>query len=214
MNSLCYHELRISPKKVGGLGATQFSTHGARLACSAVARSAGNILLHKSVTRQQKSVSIRGNSRSRESTLIAATNNSSDGVPVPGAAAEAKSALLAAIEGTDRGIFGLTSARRKEIEELAKALAEQNRITEPMSDLCKVAGEWKLLYTTIQILGKSRTKLGLRSLVKLGDFVQRIDIDESRAFNEVDFHVSGLGMINGSSSPVSINQRRSHDYEL
>lgn len=42
----------------------------------------------------------------------------------------------------------------------------------------KVSGCWKLIYSTITILGSKRTKLGLRDFVNLGDFLQIIDIAE------------------------------------
>ena len=45
---------------------------------------------------------------------------------------------------------------------------------------CQVDGEWKLLYSTISILGSKRTKLGLRDFISLGDFVQAIDVDQVR----------------------------------
>lgn len=51
-----------------------------------------------------------------------------------------------------------------------------------MSDLVlcldQVKGEWKLLYSTISILGSKRTKLGLRDFINLGDFVQIIDVEQ------------------------------------
>lgn len=42
----------------------------------------------------------------------------------------------------------------------------------------QVKGEWRLLYSTISILGSKRTKLGLRDFITLGDFLQIIDIDQ------------------------------------
>jgi hypothetical protein len=42
----------------------------------------------------------------------------------------------------------------------------------------KVDGCWKLIYSTISILGKKRTKLGLRDFISLGDFLQIIDVKE------------------------------------
>ena len=44
--------------------------------------------------------------------------------------------------------------------------------------LVQVKGEWKLLYSTISILGSKRTKLGLRDFIALGDFLQIIDVDQ------------------------------------
>jgi hypothetical protein len=45
-----------------------------------------------------------------------------------------------------------------------------------------VEGEWKLLYSTISILGSKRTKLGLRDFIMLGDFIQVIDVKEVHFF--------------------------------
>lgn len=39
-----------------------------------------------------------------------------------------------------------------------------------------MGGKWKLIYSTITILGSKRTKLGLRDFITLGDFHQNIDI--------------------------------------
>lgn len=39
-------------------------------------------------------------------------------------------------------------------------------------------GCWKLIYSTISILGKKRTKLGLRYFISLGDFLQIIDVKQ------------------------------------
>lgn len=39
-------------------------------------------------------------------------------------------------------------------------------------------GCWRLVYSTISILGKKRTKLGLRDFISLGDFFQMIDVKE------------------------------------
>ena len=43
-----------------------------------------------------------------------------------------------------------------------------------------------------------KTKLGLREFVRLGDFVQRIDVAASLAVNEVTFVVAGLGALRGA----------------
>lgn len=67
---------------------------------------------------------------------------------------------------------------------IASLLAEleyQSRVAAPIDDLACVAGDWRLLYSTIRITGVKRTKLGLREFVKLGEFVQRIDAEQSLA---------------------------------
>jgi hypothetical protein len=48
-----------------------------------------------------------------------------------------------------------------------------------------VKGEWKLVYSTISILGSKRTKLGLRDFIALGDFVQIIDVDQVGLCTEI-----------------------------
>lgn len=108
-----------------------------------------------------------------------------------------KEALRTAIEPTERGIFGCQKAERAQIAELIEQLEALNPVPAPMESLEKVEGEWRLLYTTVQILGAKRTKLGLRSFVNLGDFVQRIDLEGKLAVNEVAFNVAGLGAIEG-----------------
>lgn len=108
--------------------------------------------------------------------------------------------------GVNRGIFGVTSAKKSEIEGLVKLLESQNPTLDPTTSLDKVttnlilsnehvsflsaklmipslwyfllevAGCWKVLFTTITILGSKRTKLGLRDFISLGDFFQTVDV--------------------------------------
>ena len=40
----------------------------------------------------------------------------------------------------------------------------------------KVDGCWRLVYSTISILGSKRTKLGLRDFISLDEFFQIIDV--------------------------------------
>ena len=52
----------------------------------------------------------------------------------------------------------------------------------------KVDGCWKLIYSTISILGKKRTKLGLRDFISLDDFLQIIDVKKvSKGYPAVNF---------------------------
>lgn len=108
--------------------------------------------------------------------------------------------------GLNRGIFGVPSAKRSEIEGLVRQLESQNPTPNPTANLdkvkpfeviylsfcaayflkylwhypfvCnfKVGGCWKLVYSTITILGSKRTKLGLRDFINLGDFLQIISV--------------------------------------
>ncbi|KAF8411635.1 hypothetical protein HHK36_004193 [Tetracentron sinense] len=111
--------------------------------------------------------------------------------------AEVKAGLNQAIQGINRGIFGVPSAKKSEIEGLVELLESQNPTPDPTQNLQKVGGCWKLVYSTITILGSKRTKLGLRDFITLGDFLQTIDVVESKAINLIMFNVRGLNMLNG-----------------
>ncbi|ONK77529.1 uncharacterized protein A4U43_C02F7520 [Asparagus officinalis] len=111
---------------------------------------------------------------------------------------EIKSALYQAVEGLNRGIFGVTSAKKSGILELVELLESRNPTPHPTDNLLdKVDGCWKLVYSTISILGVKRTKLGLRDFIALGDFFQKIDVSKEKAFNVIKFNVTGLKMLNG-----------------
>ncbi|XP_059307928.1 fibrillin-5, chloroplastic isoform X2 [Lycium ferocissimum] len=99
-------------------------------------------------------------------------------VEVSQSASQIKIQLYDALQGINRGIFGVSSDKKSEIEELVKQLESQNPIPEPTLSLDKVAGSWRLIYSTISILGSKRTKLGLRDFITLGDLYQNIDISE------------------------------------
>ncbi|GJN27653.1 hypothetical protein PR202_gb15694 [Eleusine coracana subsp. coracana] len=118
-------------------------------------------------------------------TLAAAVPPEQSSLSLAGTAAayetvgDVKAALYRALEGADRGIFGMTSAKRSEIHGLVELLESRNPTPEPTANLQeKVDGCWKLIYSTISILGKKRTTLGLRDFISLGDFLQIIDVKE------------------------------------
>ncbi|MCL7041914.1 hypothetical protein MKW94_002241, partial [Papaver nudicaule] len=112
-------------------------------------------------------------------------------------AAQIKTSLFQALQGINRGIFGATSAKKSEIECLVKELESQNPTPDPTQNLDKVSGSWKLIYSTISILGSKRTKLGLRDFITLGDFLQIINVSEAKAVNVIKFSARGFGMLNG-----------------
>ncbi|XP_022844615.1 probable plastid-lipid-associated protein 7, chloroplastic isoform X1 [Olea europaea var. sylvestris] len=116
---------------------------------------------------------------------------------IPEEPAKIKRDLYDALQGINRGIFGVTSAKKTEILKLVELLESQNPNPEPTSCLEKVSGSWKLIYSTITILGSKRTKLGLRDFISLGDFVQSIDVVEGKAVNAVKFSAKGLNLFNG-----------------
>ncbi|XP_073146060.1 fibrillin protein 5 homolog [Henckelia pumila] len=114
-----------------------------------------------------------------------------------GSPAQIKRDLYAALQGVNRGIFGVPSAKKSEIGKLVELLESQNPTPEPTLCLEKVAGAWKLIFSTITILGSRRTKLGLRDFINLGDFVQSIDLAEGKAVNVIKFSARGLTLLSG-----------------
>lgn len=118
---------------------------------------------------------------------------------VCGATASASKAdLLACVEGVNRGIFGVQSAKQAEIHAAVEALEACNPCAAPTADLSALDGRWRLLYSTIRILGTRRSKLGLREFVTIGDLWQDIDAGEGVATNVVDFAVAAFGQLKGS----------------
>ncbi|XP_030461994.2 fibrillin-5, chloroplastic isoform X1 [Syzygium oleosum] len=108
-----------------------------------------------------------------------------------------KACLYQALNGLNRGIFGVPSAKRSEIEGLVRQLESQNPTPNPTANLDKVGGCWKLVFSTITILGSKRTKLGLRDFINLGDFLQIISVAQGKAVNVIKFNARGLNMLNG-----------------
>ncbi|KAK3024941.1 hypothetical protein RJ639_042945 [Escallonia herrerae] len=108
-----------------------------------------------------------------------------------------KADLYEALQGINRGIFGVPSAKKSEIEDLVELLESQNPLPDPTLHLEKVGGCWKLVYSTITILGSKRTKLGLRDFITLGDSLQIIDVAEGKAVNVIKFNARGLNLFNG-----------------
>ncbi|KAF5766736.1 putative plastid-lipid-associated protein [Helianthus annuus] len=108
-----------------------------------------------------------------------------------------KTKLNQTLQGLNRGIFGIPSEKKSEIEEMVKVLEGLNPNPNPTVDLDKLGGCWKLIYSTITILGSKRTKLGLRDFISLGDFLQVIDVAKGKAVNEIMFNVRGLNLLSG-----------------
>ncbi|XP_059645581.1 fibrillin-5, chloroplastic isoform X2 [Cornus florida] len=111
--------------------------------------------------------------------------------PVLRTPTQIKTDIYEGLKGINRGIFGVPSAKKSEIEGLVKLLESQNQIPEPTLYLDK------LVYSTITILGSKRTKLGLRDFITLGDFFQTIDVAEGKAVNVIKFNIRGLNLLNG-----------------
>jgi hypothetical protein len=105
--------------------------------------------------------------------------------------------------GTNRGIFGMQSAKQADIHAVIERLECASPVTSPTSNLQALDGTWRVLYSTIRILGTKRSKLGLREFVKIGDIWQSIDSGNGTATNIVDFSVTGLGQLHGSLTIVA-----------
>ncbi|OUS42311.1 hypothetical protein BE221DRAFT_188172 [Ostreococcus tauri] len=94
----------------------------------------------------------------------------------------AKNELLAAIEGTERGILASDEEKRK-IDDLARALEALNPNPKSLSASC-INGEWELVYTTsASILGTNKPSF----LRPSGKIYQTIDADALRARNRETF---------------------------
>lgn len=129
-----------------------------------------------------------------------------------------KTQLFQEVNGINRGIFGVPSSKKSDIETLVKLLESQNPTPDPTWNLDKVGGCWKLVYSTITILGSKRTKLGLRDFITLGDFLQTIDVDKSKAVNVINFNARGLSLLNGkltieASFKIASNSRVDIKYD-
>lgn len=111
--------------------------------------------------------------------------------------ARVKADINKAMQGINRGIFGIPSEKKSEIEDMVKVLESLNPNPHPTADLDKLGGCWKLIYSTITILGSKRTKLGLRDFISLGDFLQVIDVAKGKAVNVIMFNVRGLNLFSG-----------------
>ncbi|KAJ7268252.1 hypothetical protein O6H91_Y398900 [Diphasiastrum complanatum] len=103
----------------------------------------------------------------------------------------------------NRGIFGVESKKKANLKELIEQLESVNPCPRPTDNMEMLKGEWRLLYSTVSILGRKRTKLGLRDFITLGDFLQTIDIEQNQAVNTIAFSVAGLGMLTGSFKVVA-----------
>ncbi|URE30321.1 hypothetical protein MUK42_07439 [Musa troglodytarum] len=109
-----------------------------------------------------------------------------------------KAALYQALTGIDKGIFGATSSKKSEVAGFVETLESRNPTPYPTDHLRdKVDGCWKLVYSTISILGSTRTKLGLRDFISLGDFFQIIDVAKEKATNVIKFNLRGLQLLSG-----------------
>ncbi|XP_052204247.1 fibrillin-5, chloroplastic [Diospyros lotus] len=150
----------------------------------------------KAPAQQHGSGSLVGSGEEDEDTA-AATTTADSSSSLPSTPTQIKAHLYQQLQGINRGIFGVPIAKKSEIEASVRLLESTNPTPEPTRFLEKVGGCWKLIYSTITILGPKRTKLGLRDFISLGDFFQTIDVTEGKAVNVVLFNVRGLNIFNG-----------------
>ena len=108
-----------------------------------------------------------------------------------------KNQLIRQLEGLNRGIFGVQSEKQKAIHDTIAKLEAVNPTAEPTAEPQLLDGSWKLLYSTIRILGTKRSKLGLREFVQIGELYQDIDMARKTAVNRVEFNVSGFALLKG-----------------
>lgn len=87
----------------------------------------------------------------------------------------------------DRGVLKSNARVRDEILAQVEALEEVNPEWAPMRRLEVLEGKWRLVYTTKQVGGRAKTKLGLRGLVSLGEMEQVINPLNSTAVTVVQF---------------------------
>lgn len=108
---------------------------------------------------------------------------------------------IADLAGSERGIFRLDSGLRSQIHACVEEAESQSPNPAPASDnAAAAAGSWRLLYTTLTILGRRRVKLAIGTkskpgFVKLGEFYQTVDPEqlESRSIVVFDMALGGSG---------------------
>lgn len=110
------------------------------------------------------------------------------------------------IAGNACGIFGYDDKDRGTIEQRIKKVESTNNEEDIIADNERIAhGKWRLLYTTLEILGNRRIRLGLSTprkpgVVTLGEIFQTVNADTGQT-SIVHFKV--LGGIEGTFSIVA-----------
>ena len=89
-----------------------------------------------------------------------------------------------------RGVLGFSHSGSSSRDELLQRIAEleqHNPSRQPMRELALLDGTWRLVFTSKSLSARAKTKLGLRSLVHLGELEQHLDISRRRALTVVHF---------------------------
>lgn len=119
---------------------------------------------------------------------------------------------IATVAGPERGIFGQTDEERERLETLIRATEAETPTKEPTAnDAAVTDGKWRLIYTTLVILGRRRVRLALSTprksgLVKLGQLWQIVDSMSKQTQNVVEFSVlntTGTFTLSATYVPVS-----------
>lgn len=113
-----------------------------------------------------------------------------------------KAALLEAIAGKNRGLLA-TEDEKLMIQAAAAQLEDRNPNPRPVEVPEKLAGNWRLLYTTSQgLLGIDRFPL-----LKLGQIYQYIRAQEARIYNIAEIYglpfLEGIVSVGARFEPVS-----------
>jgi hypothetical protein len=121
--------------------------------------------------------------------------------------------VISETAGADRGIFSLDSALRARIHDQIEKTEALSPTPEPtMNDAEQVRGTWRLLYTTLTILGRKRVRLALATsskpgFVSLGELYQIVDCERKESRNVVVFNTvlggSGTFTVTANYQPVS-----------
>jgi PAP_fibrillin len=131
-------------------------------------------------------------------------------------AAAALRADIAALAGAERGVFRVdTAARARLSARIADAKAVSPAAAPAADGAAAVGGAWRLLYTTLTILGRKRVKLAIGTkdrpgFVKLGEFYQVVDCRrrESRNIVVFDMALGGSGTFTIRAGFEVVGERR------
>jgi PAP_fibrillin len=123
---------------------------------------------------------------------------------------------IANLAGEERGIFNLEESDRATIESLVSSLEALSPTAAPAANnAAAVSGAWRLLYTTLTVLGRKRVRLAIGNkskpgFVKLGHLYQVVDPAKSESLNIVVFKMAlgGSGTFTLTASYESVSDQR------
>ncbi|CAK0761420.1 hypothetical protein CVIRNUC_002858 [Coccomyxa viridis] len=110
-----------------------------------------------------------------------------------------KGELLSAIASIPHtGVYGIEAGQKEAVLSLIEQVEATNPLKAPTQHLEQCQGSWRLLFSTVTILGRRRIKLGLKEVVNVGELTQHIDIATQHTRNVVDFDILLFGKFRGS----------------